>query len=213
MRSSERSRRRTPSVRLDVTLKFRNASKEALARHEVDASILWSGDKPPLGFADTSALITALGAGIAVRASHPLAMLPEVALDRLDGQRLIMFPRERAPDLYDLILNGLGGAGHFSSIHHITTIGQSVAADMLGALDDESVTHSPQWASIRQSPEGFVYKPVVPAVAATLWLVWTGDATGPTRALATFADQARSTREPSVTLVQRSESPPLGVGA
>jgi DNA-binding transcriptional LysR family regulator len=188
-------------VQLDVTLKFQDASKEALARHNVDASILWSGDHPPPGFAETSALVAAPGAGIALRASHPLAMLPEVALDRLDGQRLIMFPRERAADLYDLILDGLGGATRFSSIYHITTIGQSVGADMLGALDDESVTPSPKWSDLRQSPTGFVYKPVVPAVAATLWLVWTGVPTGPTRALATFADRARPTREPSLTLV------------
>jgi DNA-binding transcriptional LysR family regulator len=190
-----------PDVQLDVTLKFQDASKEALVRRNVDAAILWSGEHPPPGFADTSALVAAPGAGIALRASHPLAMLPEVALDRLDGQRLIMFPRERAADLYDLIVDGLGGAERFSSIHHITTIGQSVGADMLGALDDESVTPSPKWSDLRQSPTGFVYKPVVPAVAATLWLVWTRVPTGPTSALATFADQARPTREPSLTLV------------
>jgi DNA-binding transcriptional LysR family regulator len=188
-------------VHLDVTLKFQDASKEALVRHDVDASILWSGDQPPPGFAGTSALVAAPGAGIAVRASHPLAMLPEVPLDRLDGQRLIMFPRERATDLYDLILDGLGGAARFSAIHHITTIGQSVGADMLGALDDESVTPSPHWSDLRQSPTGVAYKPVIPAVAATLWLVWTGVATGPTRALATFANQATAP-QPSLTLVQ-----------
>jgi DNA-binding transcriptional LysR family regulator len=182
-----------PEVQLDVTLKFQDASKEALARHDVDASILWSGDQPPPGFADTSAVVAAPGAGIALRLSHPLATLPEVALDRIEGQRLIMFPRERAADLYDLILGGLGGAERFSSIYHISTIGQSVGADMLGALDDESVTPSPKWSELRHSPTGFIYKPVVPSVAATLWLVWTGAATGPTRALAAFAEHARPT--------------------
>ena len=112
-----------------------------------------------------------------------------------------MFPRERNADLYDLILEGVGGRARFSSIHHITTIGQSVGADMLGALDDESVTPSPRWSDLRQSPTGFAYRPVVPAVAATLWLVWTGVPTGPTRALAAFADRARPAREASLTLV------------
>jgi DNA-binding transcriptional LysR family regulator len=187
-----------PEVHIDVTLKFQDESKEALARHDVDASILWSGDEPPPGFADTSALVAAPGAGIALRASHPLARLPEVALDRLEGQRLIMFPRERAADLYDLILDGLGGAARFSSIYHITTIGQSVSADMLGALDDESVTPSPEWCNLPQTPTGFIYKPVVPAVAATLWLVWAGVPTGPTGALAAFAEHATPTRAPSL---------------
>jgi DNA-binding transcriptional LysR family regulator len=187
-----------PEVHIDVTLKFQDESKEALARHDVDASILWSGDEPPPGFADTSALVAAPGAGIALRASHPLPRLPEVALDRLEGQRLIMFPRERAADLYDLILDGLGGAARFSSIYHITTIGQSVSADMLGALDDESVTPSPEWCNLPQTPTGFIYKPVVPAVAATLWLVWAGVPTGPTGALAAFAEHATPTRAPSL---------------
>ena len=189
-----------PEVQLDVTLKFQDDSKEALARHHVDASILWSGEHPPPGFADTSALVAAPGAGIALRASHPLAMLPEVALDRLQGQRLVMFPRERAADLYDLIVDGLGGAERFSSIYHITTIGQSVGADMLGALDHESVTPSPRWSDLQQSPTGFVYKPVVPAVACTLWVVWTGTPTGPTRSLATYAKQTMATPDPSLAL-------------
>ena len=187
-------------VDLDVTLKFEDESQEGLVRRTVDASILWSGDGPPPGYAATSSLIVAPGAGIAVRATHPLATHPEVALHRLDGQRLVMFPRERAPDLYDLILDGLGGASRFSSIHHITPIGQGVAADMLGALDNESVAPSPQWGALR-SPQGFVYMPVIPALAASLWLVWTGVATGPTRALAAFANQATA-QEPSLTLVQ-----------
>jgi DNA-binding transcriptional LysR family regulator len=190
------------AVHLDVTLKFQDASLEALVRHTVDASILWSGEGPPRGFEHTSALVAAPGAGIALRASHPLALEPEVPLDCLDGQRLIMFPRERAADLYDLVLEGLGGAGRFSAIHHITTIGQGVGAEMLGALDDESVTPSPCWSGLCRSPTGFVYKSVVPAVAASLWLVWTGTATGPTRALATFADQARVTPERGLTLVE-----------
>jgi DNA-binding transcriptional LysR family regulator len=188
-------------VRLAVTLEFQEDSWDALGRHTADASILWSGDRVPRGFEDTSALIANFGWGIALRADHPLARLPEVPLDRLDGQRLIMFPRQRAPDLYDLILDGVGGAMRFSSIHHITTIGPAAGPDMLGALDDESVTPSPQWSNLRQSPTGFVYKPLVPPVPGSLWLVWTGVATGPTRALATFADRARAKREPSLTLV------------
>lgn len=174
-------------VQLDVTLRFQDASKDALARHDADGSILWSGDQPPPGFAEKSALVAAPGAGIALLDSHALATLPEVPLERLEGQRLIMFPRDRAKDLYDLILEGVGGSTHFSTIHHITTIGQSVGADMLGALDEESVTPSPKWLDLQRSPKGFMYKPVVPAVAATLWLVWPGVATGPTQTLAAFA--------------------------
>jgi DNA-binding transcriptional LysR family regulator len=113
---------------LDVTLKFKDASKEALARRNVDASILWSGDQPPPGFADTSAMVAAPGAGIALSASHPLAMLPEVALDRLDGQRLIMFPRERAADMYDVILDGLGAPR--ASARYITSPRSGKASEL-----------------------------------------------------------------------------------
>jgi DNA-binding transcriptional LysR family regulator len=190
-----------PDVHLDVTLRFDDESPDALARHTVDASILWSDDGPPAGFEDTSGLLAAPGAGIAMKATHPLAMQPLVDVDQLEGQRLVMFPRERASALYDRIVDHLGGTARFRSIHHVTTIGQGVAADMLSALDEQSITASPQWSRLGRSPEGFVWKPLIPAVSASLWLVWTGVPTEPTRALATFADQARATREPSLTLV------------
>lgn len=183
------------SVHLEVTLKYQDESFEALERQSVDASILRSGDRPPLGFEDTSTLVAASVAGVALRATHPLASLPNVAPDQLRGQRLVMFPRDRASDLYDLFLDGLGGAARFDVIDHIETIGQRVCADMLGALDDESVTPSPRWSGLPVSPQGFVWKPLVPAVPASLWLVWTRTASRTTRALAAFANRAPVTRE------------------
>ena len=143
-----------------------------------------------------------------MQASHPLAAGSCVSTDALGDQRLVMFPRERASALYDHILEQLGGASRFRSVHHITTIGPGVAADMMGALDDESVAPSPRWCSLEQAPHGLVCLPLVPHLPVALWLVWTGIATRPTRALARFARRiaAEKARGERSTLGASTES-------
>lgn len=198
-----------PDVLLDVTLQFDEESRVSLARHAVDASILWSDNRPPRGFESTSALLATPGAGIAMRTSHALAPNADVSLDRLDGQRLVMFPRERATELYDRVIRHVGGASRFSSIHHIKPFGHGVAPDILGALDNDSVAPLPRWRALEHAPQGFVCKPLVPSLSMALWLVWTGPATPPTRALAAFA-KSRDTR---ANVRSRSERRRCGQGS
>lgn len=179
-----------PEVQLDMTVQYDVPSVQALARRDVDSAVLWSGAGPPAGFETTSALLAAPGAGIALRESHPLAALDEIGVDRLRGQRLVMFPRTAAAAIYDEVLARLGDRDAFRAIHHVTLLGGGVLSDMLAALDDESVMPAACWRSRHDVPEGVTHRPLAPHLPSTIWLVWEDVPTWPVAALAAFADRA-----------------------
>ena len=184
-----------PRARFELVLQSHSAIIDALARHASDAAVVWSDDRPPEDFHESAALLADPGGGIALHETHPLASLPQITRDDLRGQRLLMFPREHDPELYDRLLEHLGGREQFERIDHVTPLRPAVFKDVVEALDETTIAPSPVWHVDYPGPRGVVFRRVTPDLPCSVWLIWTGTATQPTRAFADFA--ARAAQRPA----------------
>ena len=177
-------------TQLELVLQSHTATVASMARHASDAAIVWSDDRPPQDFEATATLLANPGGGVALSAKHPLASLPQISRDDLRGQRLLMFPRDQNPGMYDRLVERLGGAEAFERIDTVTPLRPGVFKDVVEALDDTAIAPSPVWHHDYTGPPGVVFRPLTSGVPVAVWLIWTGPATQPTQALADFAARA-----------------------
>jgi DNA-binding transcriptional LysR family regulator len=130
-----------------------------------------------------------------VAATHPLAHEPEVGLEALSGDGFVLFPRELAPRLYDIMVGMCRRAGFEPAIRH-----ESFHTGWeLGVLADVSVVALVPESVARELPDGVAALRLSdPAGRLDTVLVWRSDDTSAVGAA--FREVARTVSTPEQAL-------------
>jgi len=144
----------------------------ALQAGEVDAIFSWPLSKsvPVHRRAVADVEIVA-----AVRADHPLSHAPVIPRDRLTQERVVMFMREHAPDVFDMLVGDLFGAPDRSRVNEdpLITTGQW---DMLEAVRrGRGVTVVTAQAANAFATDGIILRPLDPPWTVAVELAWRQD--------------------------------------
>ncbi len=165
----QRFREAFPEIALTLQELTTNVQLQQLEDNRLDIGFV----RPPLESARASMLsqqqILKESFMVAVSEAHPLAQQERIAIAALSEESFIIFPRLRAPGMYDQIIS-LCQQGNFSprvvqEAVQMQTIVSLVAAGIGVALVPQSL-HNLQRA-------GVVYRPLIePTPQATIALVW-----------------------------------------
>lgn len=176
-------------VDLDTVSMTDAAAAAAVRDGAVDGAVVWSDQRPPSGFETTSILLTSVPVGVRLRSDHPLAALPRVPIDQLNGLRLIIFRRDAGPEQHDRIVAAFGGPDRPGGVQLAPRVG-AARREMMQALDHNSFTVGPLALEEEDGAEGVIALELdPPGDPAQLWLICHREPTGP---LAAFLDVAQS---------------------
>jgi DNA-binding transcriptional LysR family regulator len=95
-----------PGCRIILTGGTTTEQLGLLARDDVDLALVRTPVRLPAGL--RQAVVGTEPLGLLMAEGHPLAESAELALTQLAGVEVILFPRDRAPDFYDVLLGHLG---------------------------------------------------------------------------------------------------------
>lgn len=113
--------------------------------------------------------------GVVLGASHPLACREHVALHDLARATLAIWPRSLSPGFYDLVVDFFHAEGFTGAIQEFEYLTSAVfhsdpsARSEISGGRAFSVTFATQFDPV---PDGFVWRPVVPAPLVPVQLFW-----------------------------------------
>lgn len=121
----------------------------------------------------------------AVPANHPLAALPSVALEQVAGEPLVLFPRNQAPGLHDLLVTALAATGTPPRVVQYAPETQTIVGLVAAGIGLSLVPAS----VMRLTIDGVAYRPVPDAPDVELVAVARADNQSPL--VAAFVAHAR----------------------
>jgi len=154
----------------------------------VDAVFVWEGASVEADARVQS--VAVVPSGIVVPAGHPLADLDVVPASRLLEETVVLFPREQAPGIYDLLVERLfgdrAGEAEIRAVAPVLSAQRTMARAVAAGLGVAPMT-LPVFGLLPEG-HGLVLRPLEPAVAFSIDLVWRAP---PSPALAAFLEVVR----------------------
>lgn len=152
----------------------------ALRAREVDAVFAWAAVPDGL----TTRVVGHEQALLALPKRHRLAALAAVPTSEIADEPLVMFPREGAPAVWDLLVDRLraGAQAERAPIRETPVSGQAIMAERV--LRGDGLCPISGTLAARLTRPGLVLRPLEPALRIPLLLAWRDRATAVLRTLA-----------------------------
>ncbi|HEX8520560.1 MAG TPA: LysR family transcriptional regulator [Pseudonocardia sp.] len=182
--------RRAPAVRVSSRVALDADLLRALDEGELDATMAWSDLTAPPGGHDTagSRLLARVESGLVMRRDHPAVDRVAIDLPLPDEEVLVMFPRDVAPHIHDVLLAQLGHAVGHRRILDAVPISTSAQQRMRTLVRTTGVTPNSRYRFHHEHRDDLVYRPTNPPLLTGIWLLWRRRSVG-LDALLTLLDQ------------------------